>query len=177
MVNLGMRPPMFVRTLRAEERRHLEAGLRSSEVFTMRRCQILLASSRGQRASEIARTLGCATQTVRNAIRDFHAEGVQCLYKESSRPKTVQPLFDQSRREALRELLHRTPRDFGKSTSVWTLELASEVCREKGITEQQVSIETIRHALERLGVGWRRAKNWITSPDPEYARKKSGETP
>jgi hypothetical protein len=25
-----------------------------------------------------------------------------------------------------------------------------------------------------MGVRWRRAKEWITSPDPEYARKKLG---
>lgn len=167
---------MFVRALSVEEQAALEAGLRSSEAFTMRRCQILLASARGQRASEIARNLGCASQTVRNAIRDFEAEGVKCLSKESSRPKTVQPIFDQPKREALQALLHTTPRDFGKSTTAWTLGLAAEVCQEKGLTEQLVSIETIRHALERLGVGWQRAKNWITSPDLEYARKKRGGT-
>jgi DDE superfamily endonuclease len=40
------------------------------------------------------------------------------------------------------------------------------------LTIHQVSIETIRLALGRLGVGWQRAKHWITSPDPNYARKK-----
>src|SRR5262249_12923497 len=33
--------------------------------------------------------------------------------------------------------------------------------------------EAIRVALKRLGIRWRRAKHWITSPDPAYARKKS----
>jgi hypothetical protein len=32
------------------------------------------------------------------------------------------------------------------------------------------------NALKRLGVGWRRAKLWITSPDPQYALKKTGAT-
>jgi hypothetical protein len=35
-----------------------------------------------------------------------------------------------------------------------------------------VTGETIRQALRRLGVGWKRAKAWITSPDPAYLRKK-----
>jgi hypothetical protein len=39
-------------------------------------------------------------------------------------------------------------------------------------TQCQVSIETIRLVLKRLKVGWQRAKHWITSPDPDYARKK-----
>ena len=72
----------------------------------------------------------------------------------------------------MREMLHRSPREFGKPTSLWTLALAAETSFEEGITEQRVSAETVRATLERLGVRWLRAKRWITSPDPEYARKK-----
>jgi hypothetical protein len=39
-----------------------------------------------------------------------------------------------------------------------------------------LSPETIRQALLRLEVGWKRAKRWLTSPDPEHARKKAGAT-
>jgi hypothetical protein len=60
-----------------------------------------------------------------------------------------------------------------KDRSTWTLSLAVEVCVERGITSQAVSTETVRRALARLQVGWRRAKAWITSPDPQYALKKS----
>src|SRR5579885_635260 len=38
---------------------------------------------------------------------------------------------------------------------------------------RRVGGETIRATLARMGVHWRRAKEWITSPDPEYARKKA----
>ncbi len=41
---------------------------------------------------------------------------------------------------------------------------------------EQVSGETIRQAILHLGVRWTRAKQWITSPDPEYARKKVNAT-
>ena len=72
----------------------------------------------------------------------------------------------------MRALLHQRPRTFGKTTSRWTLELAAEVCAEQGLTKIQVSPETIRLALKKLGVRWQRAKHWINSPDPEYVRKK-----
>ena len=39
-----------------------------------------------------------------------------------------------------------------------------------------VSDETSRLALRRLGVAWKRAKHWITSPEPAYARQKNGAT-
>jgi transposase len=167
-----MKIPMFVRALSPAEQEGIQAGLRSSNAFTLRRSQILLASSRKQCPKEIARNLGCATQTVRNAIHAFEQKGLACLKQESSRPKTVSAQFDQARCEALRALLHQRPRIFGKATSLWTLELAAEVSFEQGLTENQVSHETIRQALKRLGVGWQRAKHWITSPDPEYVRKK-----
>jgi transposase len=167
-----MKAPIYVRALSPVEQAGIEAGLHSSNAFTLRRSQILLASSREQRPKEIAHNLGCATQTVRNAIHAFEQKGLECLKQESSRPKTVQAQFDQARCEALRTLLHQSPRTFGKTTSCWTLELAAEVCVEQGLTGNQVSLETIRLALKKLGVGWQRAKHWITSPDPEYVRKK-----
>ena len=72
-------------------------------------------------------------------------------------------------------MLHRSPPQFGKPTSLWTLELAAEVSFEEGITKERVSGETIRATLLRMGVRWQRAKHWITSPDPLYARKKEDE--
>ena len=61
---------------------------------------------------------------------------------------------------------------FGKEGTFWTLEYAAQVSFEEGITERRVTGETIRTTLDRLGVRWERAKRWIESPDPEYARKK-----
>jgi transposase len=171
-----MKPPLFVRPLTPEEHQALRAGLRSRSAFTLRRSQILLASAEGLKPSQIRARLGCATQTVRDALHAFAAEGAACLREKSHRPVSARPVLDADRREQLRALLHRRPRDFGKPTSVWTLALAAEVCHEQGLTDRLVSIETIRQALVRLKVGWKRAKDWITSPDPAYARKKKRAT-
>ena len=35
-----------------------------------------------------------------------------------------------------------------------------------------VSCETIRQTLKKFGINWKRAKHWITSPDPLYFKKK-----
>ena len=172
-----MKPPIFVRELSKKEREQLEAGLRSKDAFVMRRSQILLASARGQSPPKIARSLGCASQTVRNAIRAFNERGLDALTPGSSRPKRVYAAFDQQSAEALRQMLHRSPREFGYETSLWTLEIAADVAFEEGLTEERVSGETIRATLSRLlSVRWMRAKRWITSPDPLYERKKGGAT-
>jgi len=163
-----------VRELTEKERGRLEAGLRSSETFVVRRCQILLASDRGAWVPRIAEMLGCNDQTVRNVVRRFEQDGLDaCLTRRSSRAHTIHAKVDAVGCEQLRALLHQSPRTFGKPTSVWTLELVAEVACAEGITAERVRDETIRQAMRRLDVRWKRAKAWITSPDPEYARKNS----
>jgi hypothetical protein len=170
-VHWGMRPPIFVRPLTDPEHLALQEGLRSPDAFTFRRSQILLASAQARIPLEIGDSFGCCQQTVRNVVHAFNQCGLSALDRLSSRPKNVQYIFDEPTTLALRDLLHRSPRDFDQPTSVWTLELAAQVCYREGLTDYEVSYETIRQALLRLGVRWRRAKHWITSPDPEYAKK------
>jgi transposase len=171
-----MRHPIFVRPVTAAERQALEDGLRSPDAFVLRRSQIVLASVRGEPVPAIARAVGCDEQTARNAIHRFNAHGLAVLTRGSSRPHTIHAAFPAVRAEALRDLLHRSPRDFGHPTSLWTLELAATVSFAEGLTPSRVSGETIRATLARLGVRWQRAKQWITSPDPAYLRKKGGAT-
>jgi transposase len=168
-----MRPThTFVRPLTQSERQQLQGGLRSAVAFTLRRCQILLQSANGLEPSRIATNLGCTPHSVRNAIHAFTARGLDCLNPKSSRPHSARPLLDTVFDEPLRQLLHQSPRSFGKPRSTWTLELLAEVCHAKGWTPRLLRSETIRQAIRRLGVSWQRAKHWITSPDPAYTRKK-----
>jgi transposase len=171
-----MKPPLFVRPLSGPERAALREGLRSADAFTLRRCQALLASDKGERPARIAASLGCSSQAVRNALRAFAAEGLACLRPKSKRPKTIHFGWPRERDGELRALLHQSPRGLGKPTSLWTLGLAAEVCFEKGWTERRLSGEAIRQALKRLGVGWKRAKHWLVSPDPAYTVKKKRAT-
>jgi transposase len=166
-----------VRPLTDAERQALTAGLRSANAFVLRRCQILLASARGERAPWIAAQVGCDDQTVLDALHAFNARGFAALQPGSSRPHHPPPqAFPGERAEQLRALLHRSLREFGHPTSLWTLDLAAEVSSAQGLTGRLVTGEAIRKTLRRLGIGWKRAKQWITSPDPEYARKEGGAT-
>jgi hypothetical protein len=177
---LGMHPPIFVRELSVAERAQLEAGLRARSAFTVRRAQIILRSAAGQPPQAIAAGLCCASQTVRNAIRAFNAAGIAAgtaaLTASSSRPKSAAPVLDGAKLERLRTILHQPPRVFGRTRSTWTLVLLAQVAHEQGLSASVLSAETIRQALLRLAVGWKRAKCWLTSPDPDHARKKAAAT-
>jgi hypothetical protein len=176
-----MQAPLLVRPLTDSEHAALTASLHSLAAFTLRRCHTaqrapVLASARREHLPAIARSLGCNTQTVCNAIPAFNRSGLETLTEGSSRPQRIAAAFDAAAAERLRALLHQSPRIFDQPTSVWTLDLAAAVGVREGITAERVTGETIRVTLKRLGVRWQRAKQWITSPDPAYARKTGGAT-
>jgi transposase len=171
-----MKPPLFVRELTDSERQQLQAGLRSRAAFTLRRAQVLLASADGQRASAIAARVGCAIGTVHNTIHAFQAGGADCLGEKKRGPRDALPILDEAKADPLKGILHQSPRRFGKARSTWTLDLLADVAFEQHLTPRRLSHEAVRQAVKRLGHGWKRAKQWITSPDPASARKKKPAT-
>ena len=105
-----------MRPLSGAERDALKAGLRSSDAFTLRRSQILLASARGDTPPIDARQVGCASQTARNTIKAFDDRGLDALRERSHRNHTIHTTFGAAGLERLQALAHRSPRDFGHST-------------------------------------------------------------
>ena len=84
VVNEGQ--PQLLRPLSDDEKQQLKGGLRSSKAFTLRRCQILLASAEGEAPARIAHIVGCRTTTVRHVIKDFSSRGITCVHEELRRP-------------------------------------------------------------------------------------------
>lgn len=171
-----MKTPIYVRDLTEEEQQRLKIGLHSKDGFEVRRSQIVLASSRKETARKIARSLGCDDQTVRNVIKQFNAAGLEVLKAKSHRPHRIKAIFTEENIEQLKDILHQSPRNYGKATSLWTLELLAEVSCSEKVAERLVSGEAIRKALKRFDISWERAKHWINSPDPAYVLKKSNVT-
>src|SRR5829696_6439822 len=89
--------PLFVRELSGSKRHALQAGLRSSAGFTVRRCSILLASARGDTTPVIAKAVGCSPQAVRNVLRAFESRGLAGVAMQSRRPHTAAKVFDAER--------------------------------------------------------------------------------
>jgi transposase len=171
-----MRRSLSIRSLTTEEQARLRCGLRSGNAFVLRRCQILLASARGDSVEQIHTSLGFSRQGVRDVLHAFDDEGLMALTRRSNRPKSgpkAHPTLAEAEREQLRQILEQSPRVFGKPASVWTLTLLAQVVQEQGLSVQILSLETIRVALKRLGLNWKRAKNRINSPDLSYTRKKT----
>jgi len=69
---------------------------------------------------QIAHELGCNPQTARNAINAFNEKGLpEALQPGSKHPRTVHRAFQgRKEAEAWREMPHRSPREFGRNTSL-----------------------------------------------------------
>lgn len=113
-----MRTPIFIRVLTEDEQHQIQAGLRSSEAFVLRRCQILTASACGERAPMIARQQGCDDQTVRNVIHGFNAEGLGVLHEESSRPHRLRTTFSEEGAQQLNEMERSRTREYSVPNEV-----------------------------------------------------------
>jgi transposase len=166
----------MVRLLNPEELVTLKQGLRSSDAFTLRRCQILLASNQGHTPQQISAQLSCSDQCVWEAIHAFHREGLAGLKAKSHATHTNQAAIDVAGLERLRGLLHQSPGQLGQNTSLWTLKGLAQASLAQGITSREVSDETIRRALKKLRKNWKQTKKWITSPDPRYEQKRGAVT-
>lgn len=165
-----------VRELTEAERWGLVKGSQSGSGFTVRRSHILLLSTEGWTPQRIAHHLQCGDQTVRNAVRAFETEGLECLRQKSNRPHRDNSAFDAVGRKRLEEVVHRSPRDLGFETSQWTLEKLAQACLQEGIVQQPISYETVRQGLKKLGIDWKTARQRMTSHDPHYERKKAATT-
>ena len=165
-----------VQILTTDERAAVMRGTKSKAGFTVRRSHILLLSAEGKTPQQIADQLHCGDQTVRNVIRAFEREGLGCLQEKSHRPQRDYCVFDGDRLERLEALVHRSPRDFGQETSLWTLPLLAQVCIQEGIVARPISDETVRRALVSLSLDWQHARHRITSHDPHYETKKATST-
>jgi transposase len=169
---ISMRP-LYVRDLSEEEKRALQSGLQSGAAFTVRRCQILLHSTTGLRSSRIAERLLCSDETVRVAIHAFHKAGLACLEEKSHRPHSATFSFDEAGLGRLPDIVATSPRAYGQAHSLWSLKRLAQVCHAEGLTATVVSYETMRDALQRAGIDWKRARKRMQSTDPGYEIKKA----
>jgi transposase len=165
-----MRAPLEIAPLTAEESEALENLYRTTKDVRLRtRAQIvLLAGEQRLRVSAIAPIVREATQTVRNWLKRWMAEGIEGL---KDRPMPGAPSkITQEYKEQVLAAVRRRPRSFDRPYSMWTLQrLADYMAEQTGI---RASIETVRQVLKAGEIVLSRPQHKVSSPDPEYLEKK-----
>lgn len=162
---------VFVRELTNQEGNHLLMIIRkSSEVVSVRRAQIILASGQGMKVPEIAKTFYCSEDHVRDVIALFNRDGLECLKPKycGGRPITFTP----EQRSDIIELAQIPPNVLGLPFTHWSLsKLKEEVIRRKIV--KSISHETISQILKEANITYQNTKTWKESNDPEFESKKN----
>jgi hypothetical protein len=93
------------------------------------------------------------------------------------------PLFppqyqeQEAAKEAILQVVHCDPRQFGIEQSRWTLEKVRQVCdwldsRDRRLeAEHSITLGGLSQLLDRLGLSWQRGRLHLHSPDPDYLAK------
>ena len=161
-----------IRCPTAEERRTLRHGEQSGKLDRYPRARtVVLAADDRQNATAIARNLGLHPTTTRRWLHPFAQDGLASLAPQPRGGSAT--VFGDELAEALITLLHEPPSQHGAPDERWTLGEAAVALVREGWT-QTISLESIRRLLRDRTHAWLRAKEWITRPDPAYARKNSG---
>ena len=163
-----MRPPeVFVRELSLEEAARLKsiskrAGYRSKR----QRAMILLASSTGMPAPQIAAVVRSDESHVREVIHAFNERGFSSLDPDyrGGRPKKTTP----AQRDRIIAVARTRPDHQGVPFTRWSLPKLRVHLTGMGIV---LSEGALRQTLIGAGLSHQRTRSWKWSPDPDFRAK------
>jgi transposase len=144
-----------------------------------RRAKILWLSRERRSVQEIAYGMGLHVQTVRECIRKFNQADGQARWEVLRPPHRPgrPPRYGPEVQQGLVALLKQSPKTFGLESAVWRLadlvRIAKRTKLVRGKGTKRFCGQTVRRLLRKAGYIYLRAKWWITSDDPHYARKKA----
>src|SRR5260370_42452885 len=159
-----MLKPLEIPPLTADELEALEKLYRTTKDVRLRtRSQIvLLAGEQRMTAPAIAPIVREVSQTVRNWLKRWMAEGIEGL-KDRPMPGPP-PKITEAYKEQLLAAVRRRPRSLGQPYSIWTLQRLADYMAEQ--IRIRISDETVRQVLKVGEILLFRPHHKINSPDP-----------
>lgn len=163
-----MRPPeVFVRELSPEEGARLKSISKRAKYQSKRqRAMILLASSTGMSAPQIAALVRTDESHVRKVIHAFNEQGFHSLDPDyrGGRPKKTTP----EQRDRIVAVAPTRPDHQGVPLTRWSLPKLAAHLAGMGVC---LSEEALRLTLIGAGLSHQRTRSWKWSPDPDFQSK------
>jgi DNA-binding NtrC family response regulator/tetratricopeptide (TPR) repeat protein/transposase len=144
--------PLFVRSLTEDEKKQLATRAESLNREEARRAGVVLLSSQGKTASDIARSLGFHPSNVKKWVRKFNEEGLAGLAIRKRGPREgPRPSFTRDQIDRLLDLASTTPSQVGYSFERWTAQKLANAAVKEGIVDK-ISHVTVQQILKRKAV-------------------------
>ncbi len=161
--------------LSRKERRLLEHLVRNtSDANTLRRVQALLWLDDREDIEDIADQLYVSRLTVYKWVRQFKQRDRLNLCERASdgrhsgRPCTVKGIID----PMIDGIIDGNPRDLGYNSTVWTAPLLVQYLEE--FHNVVVSTQSVRLAIERLHIRWKRPRHQLALRPETWRQAKGG---
>lgn len=158
---------VFVRELSPEEGARLKQVSKKAKYQSKRqRAIILLASSMGMPAPQIAAMARTDESHVRKVVHAFNEEGFSSLDPDyrGGRPKKTTP----AQRDRIVAVARARPDTQGVALTRWSLAKLREHLAGLGI---EYCEEALRQTLRAAGLSHQRTRSWKWSPDPDFVAK------
>jgi len=159
-----------VRSITAEESEILDRWQRCDDIIRYRRARILRLSETGRRCPAIAEVLALHVETVRWVIKTFNEGGIEAITpqpRSGGRP----PGYTQEVADVAKDLARQGPPD-EEGRATWTLHGLAKAIAARFEHIDTMSHEAVRRLLKLRDIVYYQAKQWLTSPDPHYERRK-----
>ena len=162
-------------SLPCHECRLLEAlVVQTPDAPVLRRAQALLWVAAGDSVTDVAQRLCVTRQAVYKWIRRFEQSSISNLAMRlqaaprRGRPATVKGVME----PLLDEVIDHDPRLFGLNSTVWTASLWAPYLQAEHTL--CVWVSSIRQALVRLAITWKRPRHTLSLRTPTWRPAKGG---
>ena len=159
---------IYIRSLDSMELKILKKATKSNSVFIRDRAEILLLSSKGFFAGQIADKIGCEARKVRKAIKAFNKKGLNALKR--GKAKGAKPKFTREQRAKMLMIASTEPQKLDMHFTTWSLPKLKRYFIGNKIVDS-ISIESIRQLLKSEGIKLKKSKRRQYSNDPDFAKK------
>jgi transposase len=130
------------------------------------RAMTVLADHHRLTGRTVCSFLGINKQTRCKYLRTFKTGGQAALFERET--KSTRKFDNEEVKQAVFQLLHEPPSNYGINRTTWIMPDLARVLRETG---RPACREVIRKITKAAGYRWRKARVVLTSSDPNYTEK------
>ncbi|MBL4678820.1 MAG: IS630 family transposase [Mucilaginibacter sp.] len=161
--------PHNVESIPAADLLQLKSWRSSANKREWTRAVILLESYKGKSSREIAEKVDRCVDHVRYIINCYKKDGLTGLVKKPYKVNEIKKTWMLERRDNLIRLIHESPKIHGINRTSWFLcDLSLRYEQLYGVS---FSSSSISEYLKKEGYVYRKAKEVLTSPDPDFRVK------
>lgn len=127
----------------------------------------LLMASEGRTLVETMEATGAAKGTIYRWLRNFRKDRMESIEVHVHAPAREQAKAERQTRVI--DIVHKMPSLYGINRTTWTYGTIAEAFQKEYGTA--ISVDMVKAVIHDTDYSWRRARNVLTSPDPDYKAK------